>query len=215
MPVAVARKIEHRLHREDLDLDIQVRPVVLTAEQVAEYRLPRIPIKASEKRAARFEDRHGEGAVELDALEALHPGLLRGILVREIERYYDPDLQRRVWDVEGEIDAELTEATAAVHARYRHQVAALEADLTTLNELIEEWEDRAKPLWQAVTNSLDEAVPDLDDAEWPEPAEGDEDRDPLFDSRRSYVQQIDRYKAHQGKPTARKPRQSRDQGRCA
>jgi hypothetical protein len=39
--------------------------------------------------------------------------------------------------------------------------------------------------------------------EWPEP-EGDDDPDPLFDSRRDYVTQIDRYKEFQGKATDRK-----------
>jgi hypothetical protein len=40
--------------------------------------------------------------------------------------------------------------------------------------------------------------------EWPEPRDGDEDPDPLFDSIRDYVDQIDRYKEHQGKPTGHK-----------
>ena len=92
MPVAVARKIEFAVLSEQENLDIQVRPVVLTPDQCVQYRLPRVPLKASEKRAANFEARFGEGATELDALEALHPGELRRILVREIERYYDTSL---------------------------------------------------------------------------------------------------------------------------
>lgn len=44
MPVAVARKIEFILRSEGRDLDVQVRPVVLTHEQCIEYRLPRKPI---------------------------------------------------------------------------------------------------------------------------------------------------------------------------
>jgi hypothetical protein len=74
MPVAMARKIEHNLRTNAPDLDIQVRVVLLTKEQCEEYRLPRSPIKESERRAARFEERFGEGTTELDALEALHPG---------------------------------------------------------------------------------------------------------------------------------------------
>ena len=42
-------------------------------------------------------------------------------------------------------------------------------------------------------------------------AYGDEHPDPLFDSRRSYVDQIEVYKRHQGKPTERRER--RDNGR--
>ena len=40
--------------------------------------------------------------------------------------------------------------------------------------------------------------------EWPEPKEGDEDDDPLFDSARDYLTQIDSYKKFQGKPTSRR-----------
>jgi predicted nucleic acid-binding Zn ribbon protein len=50
-------------------------------------------------------------------------------------------------------------------------------------------------------------APDVDAYDWPEPDDGDEDDDPLFDSTREYVEQVDRYKEHQGKPTesTRKP----------
>jgi hypothetical protein len=70
MPVSVARKIEHILRRDGHDdLDIRIDPLVLTAEQVERYRLPRIPIKETDARKRHFEARFGTGAVELDALE--------------------------------------------------------------------------------------------------------------------------------------------------
>ena len=40
----------------------------------------------------------------------------------------------------------------------------------------------------------------LPDPKWPQPCEADEDPDPLYNSRRSYLEQIDRYKRHLGKP---------------
>ena len=52
---------------------------------------------------------------------------------------------------------------------------------------------------------LDRAKPYLEAIEWPEPALGDEMPDPLFDSRRDYLTQVDRYKRHQGRPTIRQP----------
>jgi hypothetical protein len=58
-------------------------------------------------------------------------------------------------------------------------------------------------IWQAITDRLVDVPTDY---EWPEPDDGDEDEDPLFDSRRSYMEQIDRYKAYQDKPTDRRPR---------
>ena len=45
--------------------------------------------------ALRFEARFGEGATELDALEALRPGELEQILTQEIERYFDNNLAGR------------------------------------------------------------------------------------------------------------------------
>ena len=88
MPRAVARKVEWLADREGVETEIKLCPVVLTRDQVQEYSLPRTPIKDSERRAATFEEIHGEGAVELDALEALHPGELGKILRGELNRYW-------------------------------------------------------------------------------------------------------------------------------
>jgi len=77
MPVAASRKIEHRLRTDSPDLDIQLRHVLLTHTQCKRYRLPRTPLKKSERRADRFEERFGDGATELDALEAIRPGEMR------------------------------------------------------------------------------------------------------------------------------------------
>jgi hypothetical protein len=44
-----------------------------------------------------------------------------------------------------------------------------------------------------------EADPIIGEIEWPEPREGDENDDPLYDSARNYVAQINQYKAFQGK----------------
>ena len=74
MPVAVSRKMEYFVRTLGLSVDVRVFPVVLTLDQVHYYSLPRTPIKETERRRLGFETRHGEGAVELDALEALYPG---------------------------------------------------------------------------------------------------------------------------------------------
>ena len=208
MPVAVARKIEYRLHQKELnDLDIQVRPIVLTHEQCIRYRLPRTPIKETEKRAARFEERFGEGATELDALEALHPGELERILTREIGRYYDADLDDRISDVAGEVEAELDTINTKVRKRHAKELAALEAERKKLAAGIKAFEKKAKPVLRRIEKDLEAEAPDVDAYDWPEPDDGDEDDDPLFDSTRDFIEQTDRYKEHQGKPTesTRKP----------
>jgi hypothetical protein len=49
-------------------------------------------------------------------------------------------------------------------------------------------------------------APNPDGHDWPEAREANEDDDPLFDSTRDYIEQMDRYKEFQGKPTERRKR---------
>ena len=219
IPLAAARKIEFLIHKDRLDLDVQLRPVALTHEQCKRYRLPRTPIKETERRADQFEARFGEGATELDALEALHPGRLREILVREIERYHDDDIDQDVEDAAREVGHELAALRAEVVARHQVALDAVRKELrgtvgrcnAELSAIVKRY---AKPyreigrrfnrLQKIIAAELQRKAPDLDLVDWPEPADGDEDGDPLFDSGRDYVEQIDRFKAHQGKPTERR-----------
>ena len=80
MPKAVARKVEFTIAKFDLNVDLQLIPLALTPDQCREYRLPRTPIKDTERRKDKFEQIFGVGATELDALEALHPGELARLL---------------------------------------------------------------------------------------------------------------------------------------
>ena len=212
MPVAVARKIEHALYRRGLDLDIQVRPVALTKDQIIEFDIPPIPLKESDRRAPGFRERHGALAAELDALEALHPGALRQILIEEIERYCDPDLEAATEEAASELDQELRDITEQGHEEHRAAIEELTASWAEIATAIEAWKQRAKPVWRAIEDSLIEVAPDPDDHAWPEPAEAEEDDDPLFDSTRGYVEQMDRYKEFQDKPTARRKYGSRVAG---
>jgi hypothetical protein len=208
MPVAVARKIEWALYSGSHGLDVQVRPIVLTHDQCVRYRLPRTPIKATETRASRFEERFGSGATELDALEALHPGELESILLREIRRYHDADLADRIDDVVMNAHAEIDEVNAAVHKRHAKAIAALEAERKKLAKAVKAFEAKAKPVLREIERDLNAEAPDVDAYDWPEADDGDEDDDPLFDSTREFVEQIDRFKEHQGKPTESGPRKA-------
>jgi hypothetical protein len=127
MPVAVARQIEFIIRRNNLDLGIQLIPVALTHDQCIEYTLPRTPIKDSVKGKEAFEERYGEGATELDALEAIHPGELRRILLREIDRYSDPTFPDRMREAEQRLQDELDDIHADVVAPFEQEIAALTA----------------------------------------------------------------------------------------
>jgi hypothetical protein len=188
MPVAVARKIEHRLYLKDLDLDIQLRPIALTTAQCEEYELPRITIKESEHRANAFEERHG-------------------IIETEIERYWDADLDDLIQEMAVEVESTIAEIHEEVHGQHRTEIKALETAWKQIEKerarQIAAWEKRARPVWRAIVQELSKQAPDEDAIDWPEPAEGDEDDDPLFDSSREYLEQVTRYKEHQGKPDGR------------
>jgi hypothetical protein len=204
MPVAVARKIEWVIRKEGHDLDIQVRPVVLTVDQCNEYRLPRTPIKEEEKRAAAFEARFGEGATELDALEALHPGELERILVTEIERYYDDTLDDQIGNVVDDVQLELDEINDNVQRLHAKAIKSLEVERKKVLAAITAFKKKAKPVLRKIERDLEDEAPDVDSFEWPEADDGNDDDDPLFDSTRDYVEQVDRYKEHQDKPTERR-----------
>src|SRR5262249_2967134 len=157
------RKIEF-LARE-YDLDIQVRTVALTHDQCVEFRLPRTPIKVTEIRAARFEERFGEGGTELDALEALHPGALAQILENEILRYYDRRLESRINRAARDTRAELEVINLEVQRQHRTTIGAFQAEVDALNaeveafieQLRERQEDiagRAQPLFDQMAVDL-------------------------------------------------------------
>jgi hypothetical protein len=62
MPITAAVKIDFFSKKSGHDLDIRLEPVALTHEQCVQFQLPRTPIKETERRAGRFEERHGTPA---------------------------------------------------------------------------------------------------------------------------------------------------------
>jgi hypothetical protein len=230
IPVACARKIEFFIRRDDLDLDVQVRPVALTHEQCIDYELPRTPLKETETRAARFEERFGDGATELDALEALHPGELHRILEQEILRYFDTRLDDRVQDEAesfrhelGAVREEIIERHSAerdaIEKTYRKLVGEINPEVKAIIDKYTRRHraivNRFRKLQEAIREELEAEAPDVGSINWPEPEQRDEDGDPLFDSNRGYVEQIDRFKLHQGKRTERKIRNDKGKRRSA
>jgi hypothetical protein len=215
MPVSVARKIEFELDRQGLDLDIQVRPIVLSYAQCVQYRLPRTPIKPKDKRRTGFEQRFGEGATELDALEALHPGVLTRILTQEIEHYWNPEhdgsVEAQIAVYKEELDR-IEESVRNQHSNeldgFTIEVGHLNVQLQAVNQQAAALRERMQPLWQAMVGELEEDQPEPN-FECPEFDYVDEDANPLFDSTRDYVEQMDSYKAFQDKPTERRPRRPR------
>jgi hypothetical protein len=183
MPVSVARKVEKFIRERGLDLDIRLQPIALTRQQVIDYQLPRQPIKDSELRKGAFEDVHGAGAVELDAIEALHPGELGRIVEEAILTYHDPEIQER-------LEAQGQALQEALDAKRAGALEDLEPEISKLKA-------RLQTLRQAVSKRLESVEIDLDQYSLPEPdLEVSEEKAVLFDSRRSYLDQLEYYHQH-------------------
>ncbi len=199
MPVAVARKVEFFIRRDFPDLDLKIFSSILTQDQCREYHLPRTPIKKTERRAASFEKRFGEGATELDALEALHPGVFRQILSQAIDRYFDDDLMLRVHGVRSDLREALAASREKVLERHTERTSVLEEKYEEIREYLEAWQEEAQHVWQAIAAELEAAAPDIGDYPKPAAKVAGEPEDALFDSSRPYLDQIIHYKVFQGK----------------
>jgi len=139
---------------------------------------------------------------------------LERILLGEIERYYDTSLNDEVADKAADVESELDDITAAVHEHHAEDIAQLEAERKVVVAAIKSFKRKAAPILRNIERDLSDQAPDIDQYDWPEGAEGDEDDDPMFDSSRSYVDQVARYKEHQGKSADRKPRKELKQYIC-
>jgi hypothetical protein len=160
MPISAARQAEFWLSTYAPDADLKLTAIALTREQVEHYSLPRAPIEDSNHLKGNFEEHQGEGAVELDALEALYPGELARLVREAAEPYIDVGLPRRLtsawlaarsatadaWEIatadeRDELDELETEAEE-IAERYRDELSSLadrlDAELTPIRERLEE-----------------------------------------------------------------------------
>jgi hypothetical protein len=210
MPVAVARHLEFYRPRYAEAAEVKLTPIALTKTQVIKYRLPRVPIKESDSGRTRFEDRYGEGAVELDALEALRPGTLAKIVRIAVQPYRDLEIENRLAETAEEAQQEaeqawqeatqeqreqlatLQEQIKAIAERYEQEVAALDA---RLQEELEPLRPGLDALRQATLTAGEELTIALPGRPQPDRADVDE-ADWLFASDRSYVEQLRHYREH-------------------
>ena len=203
MPAAASRKCEFYIDRLGYSGNVKFYPIVMTADQVRRYRLPRTPIKETERRAARFEDRHGEGAVELDALEALYPGELAKIVRSEVGRYYDRTLDDRTFDEQSRLFNDLEDIQSSVYSEYATSSEALRSEYEQIasefSERIGGLNRRVNFLWQAIRNDLAARTPYMSDYEVPAALPATERDGALYDSDRGYLDQIASYREFQGK----------------
>lgn len=125
-----------------LDLDLKIRPLALTKEQVEAFNLPPGPVAAKSLGAKTLQDRwlrdYGK-IIEIDSLMGLHPGELENIIVEAISPYIDLDLKMYM---EEEYQSWINE---------------------TFDSVKEDLEDLREP-WEEAHEKLSKAVDELNDA---------------------------------------------------
>jgi hypothetical protein len=210
MPGAPARHIEFALRNMEEKPDIRLHHLALTEEQVTKLKLPRIPIKPSDRRKAKFEAKHGKGATELNALMHETRRTYTEAMLRDaIRELRDGELPRKLSDARMEAQGLLDEKLARSLRWPRRALELIEdeaaevgerytAELQDLaNRLAEEiapLEERAERVLQVARRrvvGLEEGV-DLPGVEGQE-SEGSANSW-LFDSRRDYLEQLEHYK---------------------
>ncbi len=208
MPVGVARQIEFGLLR--YSGDIRLEPLILTPEQVRRYSLPRTPVKDEDKRRGKWEAIHGAGAVELDALQALHPGEFARLVQEGIMSFRDVNLPREARKTEREAQNTLEREIEEARSEYREEVSEIHSEVSEITsryeQRLEELNDalqaelahylpRMETLRHDIQIQVDDARPELPDL--PEGHAEPDDEGWLFDSRRDYMDQLDAYKSRQ------------------
>ena len=134
MPVSFGRKLQY-LQQEYAANRFLLQPVALTQKQVRDLRLPRTPLKDSELRAGKFEEDFGTGGVELDALLALHPGILTRLLTEAILPFYDSELDAQIRHMHGTVYDRVKAEVDAVMANYedvRERINAMNEELLAI-----------------------------------------------------------------------------------
>jgi hypothetical protein len=165
MPISVARKIEYYQRRNEFEVrEIALQPVVLTPEQIDAYELPRVPVKSSDLRKGNFEAAYGVGQVELDALEALHPGELLRIVEDALQAYYDPTLYERAVAARRQLARALNRIHYTVQDNLSREIAALEDTYTEIRDDFAATRDEFDSLvadFQEQLNAYDRRMADL------------------------------------------------------
>jgi len=210
MPIQIARQAEFWLPDLAPDAELKLEQLVLTAQQVRQYQLPRTPIRASNIQRNGFEARHGEGAVELDALEALHPGELRRLVEQALAPYVDRDLPGRLAITRREAADAVATAWEEATEDERDELAAIEEETTVivkpyqeeLEQLAARLDAELEPLrqrltsaWQAYTTTSVQLSVDIPERPVSELEPPDSEEDWLFSSDREYDDQNDAYQA--------------------
>jgi hypothetical protein len=184
MPISIGRKLQAFKALLFPDLEFQVRRVALMPEQVRQHGLPSTPLKATERRADKWQEAMGVAQTEIDALAALQPALLRRMARDAIKPFYDPTLAHRCATVQAEWRDACQEAVDAQSDQERLDEIAAQAEA-----LLEPVREQIKALEEQVRiDTTDYELPARPDMPEPE-ITVEPDGKPLIDSAWSWAEQ--------------------------
>jgi hypothetical protein len=215
MPAAVARQAQFWRETLGIVADLTLDVLALTRSQVAEYDLPRAPVKVdknglADRRGKRFEQVNGEGIVELDALEALHPGTLAELVRHAVQPYQDERIEDDLaaaersaqWDAAELWRRECGDLAADLHRIDTEIADALRRHGPALAELNRELRERRERLAELAGQVRDRfAVTEFEVPARPVAyLPGIDTSGMLYDSRRHWREQLAAYKAAKATP---------------
>lgn len=192
MAKAVGRKIEWFVRTQQPEFDLKLFDVALTHQQCLEYQLPRSPMDRKEVYKGRFEEKFGEGATELDALEALRPGVLADIVKEALRPYFDEDLAEDIKDLEEFEQQRFEEFKEGVIADIvKGSEGRLESLIAEYNNAI----TRANEVWWKIEGAISSVEDGSFEPEYPEESsvKVEEEMESVVDTTLSFEEQMERY----------------------
>jgi len=206
MPEKIARQLEW--FTQDTDLDIKLEQIALTKDQVEFYELPPVPLKKKDSKLSGFIEKMGvEFGSELDALEALHEGEFKKIVVEAVEKLMDKELFQKAKEVEKKNEEVLEKVWQGIRNEHDDEIKEVEELYEEIKEQfideMERLEEEMKPFkekLEAKADELDKKIFESLNKEMkkvkmfiPKADKPDFDRW-LFDAKRSYLEQLEYYK---------------------
>ncbi len=193
MPVSISRKIEFLA--TDKYIDVKLFPLMLTEQQCIDYALPRTPIKESDLRKRRFENNYGAGATELDALEALHPGVFGDMLREAVMNYRSSSYTDKVMKERRKYDELIENANESVYEKYADEIEESKVEWRAIQELADAWKAEYETLYSDIDNEIDGI--ELEEFTLPDLPTFSDHTAPLFSTDRDYIEQLSVYKKYQ------------------
>lgn len=209
MPKSIARQLEY-WSREFGIKDVKLDHIALTYEQVLKYRLPTVPIKETDKRRANFSQRFSvDGAVELDALEALYEGELSRLVEKELQDLFDTDYPEKLRQAIKTFNETRKKHYERILEKYREEmneamehIEKVKEKYRQIEDLFEEYLQEISPAiekMKKIQKNIQQDMKNMDHGfQPPEPTKKDRSYW-LFDSSRGYFTQLRHYKKNEQK----------------